>query len=104
MNIFNIISLLGGLALFLYGMKLMGNSLKEGSSGTLKVIMEKVTNNPVKAFFLGVIVTAVIQSSTATIVITSGLVAAGIISLPIVFPQDTASVSALPAEVRCRWI
>ena len=81
MNIFNIISLLGGLALFLYGMKLMGNSLKEGSSGTLKVIMEKVTNNPVKAFFLGVIVTAVIQSSTATIVITSGLVAGGIISL-----------------------
>ena len=81
MDIFDIISLLGGLALFLYGMKLMGNSLKEGSSGTLKVIMEKVTNNPIKAFLLGVIVTAVIQSSTATIVITSGLVAAGIISL-----------------------
>ncbi|MBR4342514.1 MAG: Na/Pi cotransporter family protein [Lachnospiraceae bacterium] len=81
MDIFNIISLLGGLALFLYGMKLMGNSLKEGSSGTLKVIMEKVTNNPIKAFLLGLVVTAVIQSSTATIVITSGLVAAGIISL-----------------------
>lgn len=81
MDIFNVISLLGGLALFLYGMRLMGNSLKEGSSGTLKVVMEKVTNNPVKAFFLGVIVTAVIQSSTATIVITSGLVTAGIISL-----------------------
>ncbi|MBR4143915.1 MAG: Na/Pi cotransporter family protein [Lachnospiraceae bacterium] len=81
MNIFNVIALFGGLALFLYGMKLMGNSLKEGSSGTLKVVMEKVTNNPVKAFFLGVIVTAVIQSSTATIVITSGLVTAGIISL-----------------------
>ena len=81
MDIFNVISLMGGLALFLYGMKLMGNSLKEGSSGTLKVVMEKVTNNPVKAFFLGVIVTAVIQSSTATIVITSGLVTAGIISL-----------------------
>ena len=81
MNIFNIISLLGGLALFLYGMKLMGNALKEGSSGTLKIIIEKVTNNPVKAFFLGLIVTAVIQSSTATIVITSGLVAGGIISL-----------------------
>ena len=81
MDIFDIISLLGGLALFLYGMKLMGNSLKEGSSGTLKIIIEKVTNNPVKAFFLGVLVTAVIQSSTATIVITSGLVAGGIISL-----------------------
>lgn len=78
---FNIISLAGGLALFLYGMRLMGNSLKEGQSGTLKVIMGKVTDNPLKAFLLGVFVTAVIQSSTATIVITSGLVAAGIISL-----------------------
>ncbi|MBP9996994.1 MAG: Na/Pi cotransporter family protein [Lachnospiraceae bacterium] len=81
MYIFNLISLLGGLAMFLYGMRLMGDSLKEGSSGTLKVVMEKVTNNPIKAFFLGLAVTAIIQSSTATIVITSGLVAAGIISL-----------------------
>lgn len=81
MYIFNAISLLGGLALFLYGMRLMSSNLKEGSSGTLKVVMEKVTNNPIKAFFLGVAVTAIIQSSTATIVITSGLVAAGIISL-----------------------
>lgn len=81
MYIFNVISLLGGLALFLYGMRMMGNNLKEGQSGTLKVVMSKVTDNPVKAFILGVLVTAVIQSSTATIVITSGLVAAGIISL-----------------------
>ena len=81
MNIFSIISLLGGLAMFLYGMKLMSGSLKEGSSVTLKVAMEKVTNNPIKAFFLGLAVTAIIQSSTATIVITSGLVAAGVLSL-----------------------
>lgn len=81
MLIFNIISLMGGLAMFLYGMRLMGNSLKEGSSGTLKLAMEKVTNNYFKAFLLGIAVTAIIQSSTATIVITSGLVAAGIISL-----------------------
>ncbi|MBO4310929.1 MAG: Na/Pi cotransporter family protein [Lachnospiraceae bacterium] len=81
MYIFNIISLLGGLALFLYGMRLMGNNLKEGQSGTLKIVMTKVTDNPLKAFILGLLVTAVIQSSTATIVITSGLVAAGIISL-----------------------
>lgn len=67
--------------MFLYGMRLMGDSLKEGSSGTLKVVMEKVTNNPIKAFLLGLLVTAIIQSSTATIVITSGLVAAGILSL-----------------------
>ncbi len=81
MSVFNIISLLGGLAMFLYGMRLMGDSLKEGSSGTLKLAMEKVTNNPIKAFLLGLLVTAIIQSSTATIVITSGLVAAGVISL-----------------------
>ena len=81
MSIFDIISLFGGLAMFLYGMRLMGNSLKESSSGTLKAVMEKVTNNSFKAFILGVLVTALIQSSTATIVITSGLVGAGIITL-----------------------
>ena len=81
MNVFNILTLLGGLAMFLYGMRLMGDGLKESSSGALKRAMEHVTNNPVKAFFLGLAVTAVIQSSTATIVITSGLVAAGILSL-----------------------
>ena len=81
MSIFNVISLFGGLALFLYGMRLMSSGLKEGSTGTLKMIMEKVTNNIFKAFLLGVIITAIIQSSTATIVITSGLVAANIITL-----------------------
>ena len=81
MNFFNILTLFGGLAMFLYGMRLMGDSLKESSSGTLKVAMEHVTNNPVKAFLLGLAVTAIIQSSTATIVITSGLVGAGIITL-----------------------
>ena len=81
MDIFNLITLLGGLAMFLYGMRLMGDGLKESSSGTLKVAMEKLTNTPVKAFLLGLALTAVIQSSTATIVITSGLVGAGIMSL-----------------------
>ena len=81
MNIFNVLTLFGGLAMFLYGMRLMGDGLKESSSGTLKVVMENVTNSPIKAFLLGVAVTAIIQSSTATIVITSGLVGAGIISL-----------------------
>ena len=81
MDIFDVISLLGGLAMFLYGMRLMGDSLKENSSGALKTAMEKVTNNPIKAFVLGVLVTALIQSSTATIVITAGLVGAGILTL-----------------------
>lgn len=81
MSIFNIIALLGGLAMFLYGMRLMGDGLKAGSSGTLKKAMEKATNTPLKAFVLGLLMTAIIQSSTATIVITSGLVGAGIITL-----------------------
>ena len=81
MTIFDFISLFGGLALFLYGMRLMWDGLKHGSSGAFKTAMEKVTNNPVVGFLLGLAVTAVIQSSTATIVITSGLVGAGIITL-----------------------
>ena len=81
MSVFDVIALFGGLAMFLYGMRLMGDNLKEGSSGTLRDIMEKITNNPLKAFLFGLIMTAIIQSSTATIVISSGLVAAGIISL-----------------------
>ena len=81
MSIFDILTLLGGLAMFLYGMRLMGDGLQESSSGTLKRVMERVTNNPIKAFLLGLVVTAIIQSSTATIVITSGLVGAGILTL-----------------------
>ncbi len=81
MNFFDILSLLGGLAMFLYGMRLMGESLKENASGTFKAVMEKVTDNAFKAFVLGIAVTALIQSSTATIVITSGLVGAGILTL-----------------------
>lgn len=81
MSIFNVITLFGGLALFLYGMRLMSSGLKESSTGTLKRVMEKVTNNLFKAFLLGMVITAIIQSSTATIVITSGLVAAGILTL-----------------------
>lgn len=81
MNIFNVISILGGLSMFLFGMRMMGDGLKESSSGTLKKAMEKLTSTPVKAFLMGLVMTAVIQSSTATIVITSGLVGAGIIPL-----------------------
>ncbi len=80
MSIFNVISLLGGLALFLYGMRVMGDGLKQGSSATLKKALEKVTNNPFMGFLIGLTITAVIQSSTATIVITSGLVGAGILT------------------------
>ena len=81
MSIFDLLTLFGGLAMFLYGMRLMGDGLKESASGTLKVAMEHVTNNPFKALLLGTVITAIIQSSTATIVITSGLVGAGVLTL-----------------------
>lgn len=81
MSIFHVIALFGGLALFLYGMRIMGDGLKHGSSGALKKAMGKVTNSPIVGFLLGLCVTAVIQSSTATIVLMSGLVGAGIITL-----------------------
>ncbi|MBP3883224.1 MAG: Na/Pi cotransporter family protein [Lachnospiraceae bacterium] len=81
MGIFDFLTLFGGLAMFLYGMRLMGDGLKESSSGTLKKAMESVTNNQFKAFLLGLGITAIIQSSTATIVITSGLVGAGLLTL-----------------------
>ena len=80
MTIFNVISLLGGLALFLYGMRIMGNGLSQGSSDAFKNALKKVTNNPVAGFLIGLLVTAVIQSSTATIVIVSGLVGAGLMT------------------------
>ena len=80
MTIFNIISLLGGLALFLYGMRTMGDGLTKSSSDTFRRVLKKVTNNPFAGFLVGAAVTALIQSSTATIVIVSGLVGAGLMT------------------------
>ncbi len=74
---YRIISLLGGLALFLYGMRTMGDGLKSSSGGALRAVLSKVTDSPVKGFLLGTLVTCMIQSSTATIVLTVGLVGAG---------------------------
>ena len=79
MDFFNIISLAGGLALFLYGMGIMGDALKKVAGNKLEALLYKLTSTPIKGILLGAGVTAIIQSSTATIVITSGLVAAGLI-------------------------
>lgn len=77
---YHIIALLGGLAMFLYGMRVMGDGLKSNSGGTMKAALAKVTNRPLLGFVLGVFVTCVIQSSTATIVLTVGLVGAGFLT------------------------
>ena len=74
---YHAVSLLGGLALFLYGMRVMGDGLKSSSGGAMRTALEKATANPALAFLLGVLVTCMIQSSTATIVLTVGLVGAG---------------------------
>ncbi len=76
-----IVSLLGGLAMFLYGMEIMGDGLKQGSGETLKKFLGKLTQNVVLGVITGALVTAIIQSSTATIVLTVGLIGAGILDL-----------------------
>ena len=76
-----IIMLLGGLAMFLYGIEVMGDGLKNSSGEALKRVLEKVTGNVVIGVLTGALVTAVIQSSTATIVLTVALIGAGILNL-----------------------
>ena len=76
-----IIQLLGGLAMFLYGIEVMGDGLKNSSGATLKRVLEKVTGNVVMGVLTGALVTAVIQSSTATIVLTVALIGAGVLNL-----------------------
>lgn len=75
------IKLLGGLAMFLYGMEIMGDGLKQGSGTVLKNVLGKLTHNVFLGLLTGTLVTAVIQSSTATIVLTVGLLGAGILNL-----------------------
>ena len=76
-----IIQLLGGLAMFLYGIEVMGDGLKNSSGEALKRVLEKVTGNVVMGVLTGALVTAVIQSSTATIVLTVALIGAGVLNL-----------------------
>ncbi|MBQ7770665.1 MAG: Na/Pi symporter, partial [Clostridia bacterium] len=76
-----IISLLGGLALFLFGMDVMGKSLERLAGGRLQNILAKMSSNIFKGFFLGLAVTAIIQSSSATTVMVVGFVNSGIMTL-----------------------
>ncbi len=81
MDIFSVFQMAGGLALFLYGMHVMGDGLEKQAGGKLKTVLEKLTANPIKGFLLGAAVTAVIQSSSATTVMVVGFVNAGIMKL-----------------------
>ena len=81
MDIFGVLQMVGGLALFLFGMHAMGEGLSKTSGGRLEKILEKLTANPLKAVLLGAGVTAVIQSSSATTVMVVGFVNSGIMKL-----------------------
>ena len=81
MDFFNILTMIGGIALFLYGINLMGDGLSKASGGRLEGILEKLTNTPIKAVLVGAGVTAVIQSSAATTVMVVGFVNSGIMRL-----------------------
>lgn len=81
MDIFNVLSLFGGLALFLYGMNVLGDGLAKTAGGRLEKILEKLTSTPIKGVLLGLGVTCVIQSSSATTVMVVGLVNSGIMKL-----------------------
>lgn len=77
-----IFGLVGGLGLFLYGIYIMGEALKNLAGDKMKNIVEKLTSNPLKGLLVGIVVTAIIQSSSGTTAITIGLVRAGLMTLP----------------------
>lgn len=81
MDIFDVLSLVLGLSLFLYGMELMGDALKKSAGSSLKVTLGKMTSSPLKGFLLGLGVSALIQSSTATTVMVVGFVNSGTMTL-----------------------
>ncbi len=81
MDLFNFLTMVGGLALFLYGMHALGEGLSKMSGGKLEKLLEKLTSNPIKAVLLGAGVTAAIQSSSATTVMVVGFVNSGIMKL-----------------------
>ena len=81
MDIFDLLTMLGGLSLFLFGMSVMGQGLEHAAGNQLKTLLERLTSNPVKGFFLGLVVTAIIQSSSATTVMVVGFVNSGVMRL-----------------------
>lgn len=81
MDIFDVLALIGGLCLFLFGMNVMGDALERRAGGSLKSLLGKLTGNKFKAFLTGLAVTAVIQSSSATTVMVVGFVNSGLMTL-----------------------
>lgn len=104
-----IIALAGGLGLFLYGMKMMGDGLENAAGSKLKFILEKVTSNPLSAVFVGAVVTALIQSSSATTVMVVGFVNSGLMNLAqatgvIMGANIGTTVTAFLVSVNIDWL
>lgn len=81
MDFFDLLTFIGGLALFLFGMNVMGTALEKQAGGRFKTILERITSNPISGVLLGTGITAIIQSSSATTVMVVGLVNSGIMTL-----------------------
>ena len=81
MEVSNILSLLGGVALFLFGMSVMGDSLKKVAGSKMELVLYRLSGNAIKGILLGTGVTAVIQSSSATSVMVVGFVNSGIMKV-----------------------
>ncbi len=81
MDLFDVLELIGGLVLFLFGMSYMGNSLEKRAGSSLKTLLSNLTSSPIKGYLLGLVVTAVIQSSSATTVMVVGFVNSGLMQL-----------------------
>lgn len=81
MDLFSALTMVGGLTMFLFGMDVMGKSLEKLAGGKLQKILEKLTSSPVKGFLLGLVVTIIIQSSSATTVMVIGFVNSGVMKL-----------------------
>jgi len=81
MDIFGLLTMIGGIALFLFGMQVMGDGLGRIANGRMGKVLEKMTDSPYKGVLLGLLVTAVIQSSSATTVMVVGFVNSGVMKL-----------------------
>ena len=81
MTIFNVLTMIGGLSLFLFGMNIMGQSLERRAGSSLRSLLSKLTTGKAAGFLTGLVITAIIQSSSATTVMVVGFVNSGLLTL-----------------------
>ena len=98
MNISNILALLGGVALFLFGMSLMGDGLKRVAGNKMELVLYRLTGTPLRGAILGAGVTAVIQSSSATSVMVVGFVNSGMMKLQQAVPVIQGALHAISRQ------